>query len=126
MSWSLDTTQGRLLISGAEQLRGHLVQLQGASRGAPAIVMLNAPDGACLCVGLGHDLASLSWIAPGGWPAKHVVGTDCTEGLLPYSCAGQYTEIPTGQAVSIEQAISVALEFFESGRLSESFEWGND
>jgi hypothetical protein len=126
MTWSLDTAQGRLPVADAKQLRTQLTQLHESNRAAPAIVMLNAPDGACLCIGLGHALASLSWIAPGGWPAKHVVGTDGTEGLLPYSCAGQYTEIPAGQAVPIEQAISVALEFFESGRLSEGVEWGDD
>lgn len=126
MPWILDTRQGRITVKDATRLRARLARLEEACRAAPEIVILNAPDGACLYIGLGLRLAALGWIAPGGWPARHVAGSDDSGEILVYNCTGRCSEIPASQAVPVGQAIAATMEFFDSGRLSEELDWEDD
>ncbi len=90
------------------------------------MVTLNAPDGSCLVIGLGRELSVLNYIAPGGWPAQHVVGDEANEGLIDYMCFGQFSEMPARYAVPLEDAIDAAVEYFSSGKLTEKLQWQND
>jgi hypothetical protein len=126
MSWTLDNEVERFEIVDADQLRQHLLLLHEHARERPEIVTLNAPDGSCLAIGLGRNLSVMNYIAPGGWPARHVVGHQETDGLLQYRCFGQHSEIPSRNAVPIDNAIDAAVELFSSGQLTEHLRWEND
>ena len=127
MTWTLRITENQIeSITDVGQLRRRLSAIHEDAMAEPAFVMLTAPDGACLAVGLGRELSALSYTAPGGWPAKHVVGDEAVKGLIDYKFFGHFSEIPAREAIPVEQAMEAAVEFFVSGRLSEGLEWEDD
>ena len=92
----------------------------------PFFAVLNAPDGTTLAVGLGRTLSVLSYTAPGGWPAQHVVNSNAGAGRLTFKFLGHFTEIPSEYAVPLDDALDAAADFFLSGKLTEKLAWEND
>jgi hypothetical protein len=125
MSWTLDVDSTRTDIIDADGLLRELLTLDQRAQGDPFVAILNAPDGACMCIGLGRPESVLNYIAPGGWPAKHSVGED-VDGLLAYRLAGQISEIPMRCAVPRDQAIEAVLRFFATTTLDERLHWEDD
>ncbi len=126
MSWTLDNEENRFEIPNAEKLRQYLHEFHQHAQQKPVIVTLNAPDKSCLAIGLGRDLSVLNYIAPGGWPALHVVGDEANDGVIDYMCFGQFSQIPARNTIPIDRAIEAAVEFFNSGKLAEALQWEND
>jgi hypothetical protein len=128
MNWTLQIEeQNSEPIVAAEQLSLRLNQLHEFSKGDPLFAVVNAPDGSTLAVGLGRELSVLSYTAPGGWPAKHVISNNADERLLSYRFLGHFSEIPASYAVPLEEAISATVEFFKTGgKLSNQLNWEDD
>jgi hypothetical protein len=127
MNWTLqiDERNSEPLLN-AEQLNQRLHILHEAAERDPFFAILNAPNGATLAIGLGRKLSVLSYTAPGGWPAKHVVNNDKDEHLLNYKFLGHFSEMPARYAVPLDQALDVAVEFFKTGQLTARLHWEDD
>jgi hypothetical protein len=127
MTWTIQTrADGTEPVADAEQLRTRLSELQEQAKKAPFFVILNAPDGSNMAIGLGRDLSVLSYSTAGGWPAQHVVGDSHREGLLTYTYLGDFSEMPARYAIPVQEAIEATVEFFNSGRRTGRLTWEND
>jgi hypothetical protein len=125
MTWTLEVNDSLTKISDRDDLRMRLTKLNEQLSARPTTAVLNAPDGACLYVGLGHRLSTLNYIAPGGWPAKHSVGSE-TEGLYTLLFAGQQCELPAECMIPFDMALNAALTFFDETELAHDIDWEDD
>lgn len=126
MGWTLEVHGQHFDIADARHLESELRGLQVVFRSEPEIIHLYAPDESSLSIWLGYDLVPLTWSAPEGWPSKHLFGIVDDSKILSFMMAGHHSEIPEALAVPFERAIAVAIEFFETQKLSESVEWEDD
>ncbi|HYW80650.1 MAG TPA: Imm1 family immunity protein [Thermoguttaceae bacterium] len=125
MKWTLEVGDAATDVSGREELHEQLLEMNSRFSSRPTTAVLNAPDGSCLYVGLGHRLSTLNYIAPGGWPAKHSIGYE-TEGLYEFLFAGQHSELPAECMIPFESALDAALKFFDTNQLDSTIEWADD
>lgn len=113
-------------ITDGDRLRERLLQLHEQAKPDPFFAILNAPDGSSLALGLGRELSVLSYTAPEGWPARHVLADVAEEGLVNYKFLGHFSEMPVRYAVPLHEALDAAVDFFSSGELSARLQWEDD
>ena len=127
MKWTLQIDeQSSEFIVDAERLGQRLRQLHELAQHDPFFAVVNAPDGSTLAIGLGRELSALSYTAPGGWPAKHVISSEAGEQLLSYKFLGHFSEMPASYAAPLAAAVGAAIEFFKTGKLSDQLHWEDD
>lgn len=125
MTWTLEIDDSLATITDRDDLRIRLNELNEQLSTRPATAVLNAPDGSCLYIGLGHRLSTLNYIAPGGWPAKHSVGAE-SDGLYDFMFAGQLSELPAECMIPFDAALKAAIVYFDRIELDHDIDWEED
>jgi len=89
----------------------------------PVLVMLNN-DGGQLTIGVGAEVSTLNHIPPSGNPPYLIcLGDADATGVIDYFCAGHHTQFLLRNTISNELAMSAALDYAETGRLSDFITW---
>jgi len=114
------------LISDREQLRGIILALHRDSNGNPKLVQLISPQKSTLTIAVGSPISILNYIEPSGWPAKTALGDEAAEGLLKYTICDEISEFPARFGIPFDQALGVALEFFDKGNVEGTLTWLDD
>jgi len=127
MSWMLQIEEGQMEdVHDEVQLRRRLGELQEHARRKPMFVVLHAPNGSSLAIGLGREVSVLSYAVPGGWPARHAVGDETNDALITFDYFGHFSEMPARYAVPVETALEATVEFFNSGKPTDRLLWEED
>lgn len=113
-------------VLSVEQLNHALDQVAGShDETNPVLVQLRSPSGEVLMIGIGGALSVLDYIAAGGWPAQHSVGS-ATDETISYMMGTYDSEMPKAYAIPYPTARRAVEQFFERGTLSSEVQWEAD
>lgn len=119
------TAAEELVISTEQDLREALKRFQQHD---PGFVDLCSPAGDCLSIGVGGPLACLMFIrASGDPPYLWALGnSDDREHTIEFSRGGTPTPISLYRCLPFENALEIAVYYFQHERLPESVQWDKD
>ena len=129
MSWNLRIDKSNEEdITSSEQLKNKLFSYNSQFKERPTLVQLVAPDGSVLSIGVGAEKSLLNYIPSTGWPACTSISDLCEneDGIIQFYIWDEITELQTRHCITFEEAVSVALHFYETEELSDLIEWEDD
>jgi Immunity protein Imm1 len=111
-------------VDSPDQLTQLLDAVAGESDPSrPPLVMIGN-DGGVLTMGLGAPVSTLNHVPPSGEPPYMIcVGDGDLEGVADFFLAGHHTQFALRNTLPNHLARAAALEYAESGNLSNKIAW---